>query len=128
MDEIRPPYSAPTYTAASKINALSGGSCIAKAIGTNMATALIGPSPGRTPTIVPINPPIAAINRLIPENATPIPNAKCSQTPLIVHLLKDLRAIQHPSLYQIIKTSTQTSQHHQQLLSTTWHQTACRQR
>src|SRR5690606_27623706 len=60
MEVIRPPYSAPTYTAANRIRADSGGSFMAKAIGTSMATPLIGPSPGNTPTMVPIKAPIAA--------------------------------------------------------------------
>ena len=68
--EMRPPYSQPKYTAASKINALSGGKPIANANGNKMATPLIGPNPGNMPTIVPINAPIKAINKFSGNIAT----------------------------------------------------------
>ena len=73
MDVMRPPYSAPTYTAASRISAVSSGRFMAKAIGINIATPLIGPNPGNTPTSVPKNEPMAATSRLVSENATPKP-------------------------------------------------------
>ena len=64
IDEMRPPYSQPMYTAASRISAVSGGSFRAKASGIRIATPLIGPRPGSRPTTVPISVPIAAIDRL----------------------------------------------------------------
>ncbi|MNS51212.1 hypothetical protein D3C72_838800 [compost metagenome] len=70
---IRPPYSAPTYTAASKINAVSGGRFMAKAMGISIATPLTGPRPGNTPTRVPMNEPIIATRILVSVSATPKP-------------------------------------------------------
>ncbi|CPL77566.1 Uncharacterised protein [Bordetella pertussis] len=76
IEVMRPPYSAPTYTAASRMSAISGGRFIANAIGISMATPLIGPSPGNTPTMVPKNEPIAATSTLVSEKATPKPMAR----------------------------------------------------
>ncbi len=73
---MRPPYSAPTYTAASRISAVSGGRFIAKAIGISIATPLTGPRPGSTPTMVPMNEPIMATSTFVSEKATPKPIAK----------------------------------------------------
>jgi len=64
IEEIRPPYSQPRYTAASRISALSGGRPRAKAMGISSATPLIGPSPGSRPTMVPIRVPHSAVKRL----------------------------------------------------------------
>ncbi|MNT92817.1 hypothetical protein D3C72_2341610 [compost metagenome] len=70
---MRPPYSAPTYTAASRIKAVSGGRFMAKAMGISIATPLTGPRPGSTPTMVPMKDPIMATRMLVSENATPKP-------------------------------------------------------
>src|SRR5512139_3867790 len=70
IEEMRPPYSQPMYTAASRISAVSGGSFIAKASGIRIATPLIGPSPGSRPTTVPMNEPSVATNRLSGLKAT----------------------------------------------------------
>ncbi|MNP77214.1 hypothetical protein D3C76_1745930 [compost metagenome] len=64
IELIRPPYSQPRYTAASRIKADSGGRPRAKAIGINSATPLIGPRPGSSPTTVPIRVPVKAVTRL----------------------------------------------------------------
>jgi hypothetical protein len=64
IELIRPPYSQPRYTAASRISADSGGRPRAKAIGMSSATPLIGPKPGSRPTTVPINVPDRAVIRL----------------------------------------------------------------
>ncbi|MCY1211624.1 hypothetical protein D9M72_233400 [compost metagenome] len=76
IEVMRPPYSAPTYTAASRISAVSGGRFMAKAIGISIATPLMGPRPGSTPTIVPKNDPMAATRRFVTEKATPKPMDK----------------------------------------------------
>ncbi len=70
---MRPPYSQPAYTAHSRISADSGGSFMAKAIGNRMATPLIGPRPGSSPTTVPMKQPISAIIRFsgVPATAKP---------------------------------------------------------
>ena len=73
MELIRPPYSQPRYTAASRINADSGGRPRANAIGISNATPLIGPSPGSSPTTVPIKVPHSAVTRLYGLSATPKP-------------------------------------------------------
>ena len=79
IDEIRPPYSQPMYTAASRISAVSGGSFSANASGIRMATPLIGPRPGSMPTIVPMKAPSAATPRFAGVNATPKPASRyCS--------------------------------------------------
>jgi hypothetical protein len=53
IDEMRPPYSQP-HTPRQQDQRDSGGSFIAKAIGIRMATPLIGPRPGSSPTTVPM--------------------------------------------------------------------------
>ncbi|MNJ46445.1 hypothetical protein D3C77_415740 [compost metagenome] len=64
IELIRPPYSHPRYTAASRINADSGGRPRAKAMGISSATPLIGPRPGNKPTTVPMRVPHSAVTRL----------------------------------------------------------------
>lgn len=64
IELIRPPYSQPRYTAASRISADSGGRPRAKAMGISRATPLIGPRPGSRPTTVPIKVPERAVTRL----------------------------------------------------------------
>ncbi|MNZ95404.1 hypothetical protein D3C78_1145510 [compost metagenome] len=73
IEEIRPPYSQPIYTVASRINADSAGSLRANANGSKIATPLIGPNPGSRPTMVPTKQPIRAIIRFCGTNATSNP-------------------------------------------------------
>ena len=61
IELMRPPYSQPRYTAASRISADSGGKPRAKAMGISSATLLIGPRPGNRPTTVPIRVPHNAV-------------------------------------------------------------------
>ena len=84
MDEIRPPYSQPIYTAASRISDVSAGNFMAKARGIRMATPLMGPRPGSRPTMVPIKQPIAAISRLVGLRATPKPATRCCRMSISV--------------------------------------------
>src|SRR3989338_7818911 len=76
MAEMRPPYSQPRYTAASRISAVSGGRPRAKASGSSRATPLIGPRPGSRPTMVPTKAPNSATSRLVGRVATSKPCIK----------------------------------------------------
>src|SRR5690606_30866959 len=106
IDVMRPPYSAPTYTAASRINAVSGGRFMAKAMGISMATPLMGPRPGSTPTMVPINEPMAATSKLVSENATPKPIDRWSMMPLIADPPAGRQATPHPAPDQTAQRRT----------------------
>ena len=68
---MRPPYSEPTQIAAIRTSEDSGGRPKANATGTGIATALMGPWPGSTPTMVPTKEPMVARNRLVGLRATP---------------------------------------------------------
>ena len=85
---MRPPYSQPAYTAHSRISADSGGSFIANAIGSRMATPLIGPRPGSSPTTVPMKQPIS--NEPTVKPSPPSLSAKAAFNPGCVPLTAPL--------------------------------------
>jgi len=81
IEVTTPPKSAPQYTPASRMTALVGlVRAMMTVIGRRIATALVPPSPGRTPTTRPSMTPMNSMKRLNGCNAVAKPPARSPKT------------------------------------------------